>query len=399
MELTMREEHKVAVAEAVMDGRLAMDQAAQALERTERSVYRLLRRVREQGPAGVVHGNRGRTSPRRTPDFIRTQVLSLAQGRYRDVNDTHLQELLALHDNIILGRETLRAMLRQADLAPKSQRHAKKHRRRRARKESFGTLLQIDASPHSWLEDRGPCLTLVGAKDDATGYVWARFVEAETTWAYLDLMGDIFLSHGLPLALYSDRHAIFHSPREPTIQEQLQGLAPLTQFARAMDELGITIIKAWSPQAKGRIERQWGVFQDRLVVELRLAQVSTLAAANRLLLGFLPRYNRRFNCAPQNPVSSFRPTPAAARLHRILCLKETRTVKKDHTISFEGLVLQLPPVKKYPLLADRKVDVLQLQDGSLEVLYRDHLIATFSQQTVSRMVKSNPNLKTNLRAA
>jgi hypothetical protein len=132
-------------------------------------------------------------------------------------------------------------------------------------------LLQVDASRHDWLEGRGAPLTLVGAKDDATGEGWAHFCEAQSCWAYLGLMRAIFLSAGVPLSLYSDRHTIFHSPREPSVIEQLANRRPLTQFGRAMEELGVNIIKAYSPQAKGRIERQWGVFQDRLVVELRLA--------------------------------------------------------------------------------------------------------------------------------
>jgi hypothetical protein len=247
-------------------------------------------------------------------------------------------------------------------------------------------MLQIDGSPHDWLEGRGPRLTLIGAKDDATSFVWAHFEEAETTWGYLDLMKDIFLSKGLPLALYSDRHTIFHSPKEPTIVEQLAHVRPLTQFGRAMEEMGITIIKAWTAPAKGRIENQWKTFQDRLVVELRLAGAKTKEEANRVLEWFLEDYNRRFCVQPRRQELVFRIPPSACKLDRILCLKETRTVAKDHTISFEGLVLQIPPSKKYHSIARQKVQVLQLKDGSVEIAYKQQTVARFRPEAIARMV-------------
>jgi transposase len=395
----MKDETRLRAAEALMDGRLKVGDAARVLGRSERTVYRLVRRVREEGPKGVIHRNRGRRSPRRVPEQIRDKVVALARGTYDDVNDTHLLELLARREGVVMGRETLRTILRQAGMAPKRQRRKKKYRRRRERKEAFGMMLQIDASLHDWLEGRGPYLTLVGTVDDATGHVWARFEESETAWAYFDLMRKVFASHGLPLSLYSDRHSIFHTLREPTIIEQLNDAAPLTQFGRAMDELGITIIKAWSPQAKGRIERQWGTFQDRLVVELRLAGAKTLGEANEVLGRFLADYNPRFKVLPRSSKALFRKPPPAAQLDRILCPKETRTVKKDHTVSFEGLVLQIPPSKKFPVLADRKVDVLQMRDGRVEILYRQTPVATFSPEAIARMLKNKRNSRTNLKAA
>jgi hypothetical protein len=260
-------------------------------------------------------------------------------------------------------------------------------------------MLQIDASPHDWLQGRGPWLTLVGAIDDATNFRWARFVPAETTWSYLDLLHDVASSHGLPLSLYSDRHTIFFSPREPTIEEELRGIGPLTQFGRAMDELGIQIIPAYSPQAKGRVERMWGVFQDRLVVELRLANARTLDEANVVLERFLADYNARFRVVPTQSTPVFRSAPSSSKLDRICCLKDLRTVSNDHTISFEGLVLQIPPSKSFHSIARRKVDVLQLRDGSIEIVYRGRCVARFSSPAVARMVRAKPGLMTNLKAA
>ncbi len=157
-------------------------------------------------------------------------------------------------------------MLREAGILPKRKRRHPKYRKRRERREAFGMMLQVDASHHDWLEGRGHSLAIVGAADDATSYTWAQFVPAETTWAYMNLMREIFLTHGVPLSLYSDRHSIFHALREPTIIEQLNNMQPLTQFGRAMDELGINIIKAWSAQAKGRIDG--GLPTDALPVQI-----------------------------------------------------------------------------------------------------------------------------------
>jgi transposase len=271
MLLTMREKTRIEAVQAVMDGRLTVAEAATALNLSERQLYRLLAAARTEGLTGLVHGNRGRTPWNKSDEALWKDVLRLVQKRYTDINDRHLQELLERNHSIRVHPEALRRHLRAAGIAPKRSRRPRKFRRRRERRAAAGMLLQVDASRHDWLEGRGPHLTLVGAKDDATGEVWAEFHESESCWAYLSLMRAIFLSAGAPLSLYSDRHTIFHSPREPTVVEQLANQRPLTQFGRAMEELGVGIIKAYSPQAKGRIERRWGVFQDRLVVELRLS--------------------------------------------------------------------------------------------------------------------------------
>jgi len=381
-----------------MDGKMVIGEAARILKRSLRSVYRMLAKVREKGPEGVLHGNRNKVSPRRVPGAIRKKVIGLALGKYRDINDTHLCEILSKEEGIVMGRETLRGILRKEGIPSKRKVKRRKYRSRRERKEAFGMMLQLDASPHDWLQGRGPWLTLLGAKDDATGYVWAHFEEAETTWGYLDLMGEVISTHGVPLSLYADRHSIFHTTREPTIIEQLKDVVPLTQFGRAMEELGISVLKAWTPQAKGRIERQWGVFQDRLVVELRLAGANTLEQAREVLKRFLKDYNERFCRLPKQSAAVFRKAPPKAVLHNILCLKETRMVKKDHTLSFNGLVLQIPFCKKYPCIADRQVDVRQYRDGHLEIGYRGSIVARFSSEAIRRLLNTR-SVQSNMKMA
>jgi transposase len=396
--LTMKEVNRLRVLQGYMDGKILIREAARILERSLRSVYRMLARVREKGPEGVLHGNRNKVSPRRVPGAIRKKVIGLALGKYRDINDTHLCEILSKEEGIGMGRETLRGILRKEGIPSKRKVKRRKYRSRRERKEAFGMMLQLDASPHDWLQGRGPWLTLLGAKDDATGYVWAHFEEAETTWGYLDLMGEVISTHGVALSLYADRNSIFHTTREPTIIEQLKDVVPLTQFGRAMEELGISVLKAWTPQAKGRIERQWGVFQDRLVVELRLAGANTLEQAREVLKRFLKDYNERFCRLPKQSAAVFRKAPPKAVLHNILCLKETRMVKKDHTLSFNGLVLQIPFCKKYPCIADRQVDVRQYRDGYLEIGYRGSIVARFSPEAIRRLLNTR-SVQSNMKMA
>ena len=371
-----------------MDERIRVVDAAKVLDRSVRQVFRLLQRLRTRGLPGLVHGNRGRVSPRRTPASTRKTILKWARGKYQDVNDRHFCELLEREEGISIGRETLRRLLRGAGLAPKRKRRRPRYRKRRERKEAFGMMVQIDASPHDWLEGRGPWLTLVGGRDDATNHTWAHFEESENLWAYFHLVRSIATSEGLPLSLYADRHTIFFSPRPQTLEEQLLDQVPRTQFGRAMEDLGITLIPASSPQAKGRIERCWGILQDRLVVELRLAQAKNLLEANAVLERFLLDWNVRFTQPARQTIKVFRPCPGPSVLDRFLSLRETRTVQNDHTVLFQGLVLQIPPSKHFSSLARRKVTVLQLSTGEVRIEYQDTPIARFSFETISRLAKN-----------
>lgn len=399
MLLTMKEEKRIEVIQMVMDERLEIREAARGLGRSERQVWRMLSKMRAQGLSGLIHGNKGRMSQKRTPEKVKERILKLVKAKYGGINDRHLQEILEREDDIVIGRETLRKMLRGSGIGPKRKRRGVKYRRRRERKEVFGIMIQIDGSPHDWLEGRGSRLTLIGGIDDATSKAWARFEDTETTWGYLELMRGIILKEGTPLSLYSDRHAIFFSPREPSIEEQLKNQKPLTQFGRAMAELGIELIPAYSAPAKGRIERLWGTFQDRLVVELRLRKISTKEAANAVLDELLDAHNQQFNVPAKKAESAFRKSPSATVLDHILCLKEIRVVAKDHTVSFEGLILQIPPSKQFRSLAKRTVEVLQLRDGRIEIVYQKRTVATFSPQAVARLIDQRCCSKTDLKRA
>jgi transposase len=385
--LTMNEQVKLEVIQRVMDGQVDIIRATQILGLSNRSIYRLLSKVRTTGVEAVIHGNRGNKHASKISDEVKQKVKDLATGKYKGFNDRHMQEKLQEKEGIQMSRESLRQILRNAEIKAKQKRKGRKYRRHRERKEAIGVMLQIDASCHDWLEARGPIMTIVGAVDDCTGEVWARFENSGSTWAYLRLIRQIARDKGLPLSLYSDRHTIFHSPKKTTIIDQIEGKQFRTQFGRAMDELGIKLIKAYSPQAKGRIERVWGTFQDRLIAEMRLAEIKNRDEANRFLPSFLKAYNKKFSCKSRQQIVAFRQSPPARELDRILCLKDTRTVGKDHTIKFHGLVLQIPPSRKWASIAGQNVLVLQHNNGSVEIMYKKQSVAKFPYESIEKIVK------------
>jgi hypothetical protein len=294
------------------------------------------------------------------------------------LNHYHLQELLVEREHLTLSRSSVWRILRAAGISSPRRRRPPQHRCRRERYPQEGMLLQVDGSRHAWLEGRGPYLTLVGAIDDATGIVpHALFREQEDAQGYLLLLREIIGTKGVPLALYSDRHSIFsvNSKQAQSLEEQLAGARQPTQLGRALRELGIQSILALSPQAKGRIERLWGTFQDRLVSELRLAGATTLEEANQVLWQFLPKFNARFAVPPSQPGSAYRPA-AGLDLAGVLCFKYQRTVAKDNTVKLGGYTLQLLPGPQRCSYARARVEVQERLDGSLAVCFQGNLIAS-----------------------
>ncbi|NIP85577.1 MAG: ISNCY family transposase, partial [Planctomycetales bacterium] len=232
-----------------------------------RQVRRLIRRQREGGDAALAHGNRGRASPRRLDPAAGARIVELAKGEYRDYNDCHFQEELAeLPEPIHISRSSLRSLRRAEGVPSPRKRRAPQHRSRRERRPQEGMLLQTDGSRHDWLEGRGPWLSLLAFIDDACGEVpWATFREEEDAAGYFLGLQAIGLGRGTPGAIYADQHTIFQSPTQATLEQFLADQQPRSQFARLLDELGIELIAAGSPQAKGRIERLFETLQDRLV--------------------------------------------------------------------------------------------------------------------------------------
>lgn len=369
--LGARQQQRALVLTRVVQGVLTVPEAAALLGLSERQVQRLKAAYRRDGPVALVHGNAGRRPWQAVPVEVATRVVALARGKYAGLNQQHFTEKLAEVEQVVLGRSTVRRLLLAAGLASPRPRRAPKHRRRRERMPQAGMLLQADGSRHLWLGPAGPYLTLVGAIDDADGTVPAAlFRQQEDAHGYLELLRRIVLVHGIPLALYVDRHGIFlKSSRDPlTREEELAGGRLPTQVGRALQELAIRPIYALSPQAKGRIERLWGTFQDRLVSELRLAGAATPADAERVLQGWLPAFNARFCVPAAAPGAAYRPPPVDFVPEQIFCFKYARVVRPDNTVHFAGRSLQLQPSPRRASFARLTVEVQERLDGSLAVL-------------------------------
>ena len=370
-------------------GSLDVGTAAEMLGVGGRQVRRLRARFRQEGIASVIHGNTGRQPANRIDPAMAGRIVDLAgpQGKYHDLNVCHLQELLEREEQIVISRSTLDRLLKVAGVRKAGKPGRRVHRRRRERRPAEGMLLQIDGSPFAWLEDRGSKATLMGAIDDATGKVlYLHFRPTEDQVGYLLMLRGIALRYGLPMSIYHDRHTILRSPKEPTLEDELAGQPPMSQIQRIIDELGIEAIPAYSPQAKGRIERLWGTLQDRLTKELRLAGITTLEGANAFLPAFMAHYNAHFAKEPQDPHHVWVPLPPDLDIAYYFSIRETRTVRADHCISFKSQLLQLLPGPKDPSLVGQKVSVHVVPEGEIYLYHEKRRIA--SQPVAAPPVKS-----------
>jgi transposase len=377
--LTQKEQARLQTLNLVLEKQMGVGEAAYLLGLSERHTWRILAAYRKEGAAALGHGNRGRRSANAIPEEIEHQVIMLARTRYADFNHTHMTEMLDEREGITLARSTVRQILVGAGLASPRHRRPPRHRLRRERMSQEGMLVQMDGSYHDWLGDRGPWLTLLLAVDDATGTVpFALFREHEDTHGYFRLIEGIIRHRGIPLAVYTDRHAVFqHSGTAPTISERsVNGEREPTQFGRALGELGVHQIFAWSPQAKGRVERAGGTFQDRLVAELRLAGACTMDEANRVLMDFLPRFNEHFGVSPAQTISAYRPLDPELDLAAVLCFKHMRRVARDNTVKYDCHTLQLLPGTEHPSYAGNRIEIQKRLDGALIVCYQGQVIST-----------------------
>jgi transposase len=374
--LTMNELSKLEIIQRSLRGNLTVSVASRLIALSERQIYRLRAKVRTHGPPSVAHGNRGKPSKRKTCPQVTDRIVRLARTEYQGFNDTHYTEKLLEDHHLAVSRETVRKLLRAHGLGPKRKRKSPKHRSRRPRKECAGDMIQFDGSPHDWLSGRGPKLCLLVGIDDATSYPWARFELAETTDGYFRLTKQIIQANGLFSSVYADKHSIFQIEhgRQPTREEQLAGKLPTTQFERALQELGITLIAAHSPQAKGRVERSHQFFQDRLVAELDRAQASSIAHATPVLNKVLGVYRRKFSLTAP---SAFRSLPDGFDLDACLCHKETRTVANDNCFSFNNRLFQLPPTSNRISWTKTKVEVHTLPNGIIRAVYQGQVIKSF----------------------
>jgi transposase len=368
--LTMKQWRRFDIIRSALEEKMTTRQAAQILSLSKRQVQRLKKRVREKGPSGVLHGNKDRKPPHAFSPELKDQVAHLVKTTYFDFNFSHLSEMLMAEHNLRINRETLRRWLRPLGFGRKP-RKKPPHRTKRNRSTQHGQMLFLDGSPHQWFDSRAS--TLILCTDDATGQpLYGLFQDHEDLTGCLRVCLEVFTTYGLPHCFYLDRASHFTTTRHGGIHRLQHDHNP-TQFERAMDELGIRLIFAHSPQARGRAERIHGTFQDRLVAELRLKGIQNHHQATRYLNEqFIPTYSRRFALKPENPSAAWRPLPPHVDMRTILCKRFQRTVKNDNTISVRGQIIQLLPTASRRHFVKAKVQVHQWIDGSWHVFHPKH---------------------------
>lgn len=363
--MSQEELKRVSLIRKALDREITQREVAEVLEICERQVRRIVGRVREDGDEGVIHRSRGRPSHRAIESGVKRKVISLCRSRYEGFGPTLAAEKLSELDEIEVSRETLRSWFREENLLYRTRR-CRAHRQWRERKRHFGEMVQMDGSHHDWFEGRAARCVLMGYIDDATGNVYARFYGYEGTIPALDSLRRYFKRYGLPVSVYLDKHSTYKSSGKPSIEEELRGEEGLSEVERALKELGVTVIHADSPQAKGRIERLFRTFQDRLVKEMRLKCISSMEEANRFLESYLPIYNERFRVMPAGEADLHRPIPKGVRLERILCRKTERFLRNDFTIAHNGKLYQVEERTRA-----KRLIVEDRLDGSMAIMHKD----------------------------
>src|SRR5438309_6089582 len=371
--MSKRELGRAEVLARVRSQQLRVVDAARLMRLSYRQANRLWMRYREQGAAGLKHGSAGRISNRAHDAKFRRKVLHLVREKYggpvgERFGPTLAAEHLASEDGLRMDAETLRRWMLAEGLWSR-ERKRRRHRRRRERKEHFGELVQLDGSFHAWLEERGPEGCLIDMVDDATNTTWAQLGKEETIWAVADALRAWIERYGVPLALYVDWKNLYK--RCATPGERLRGEEPITQFGRMCAKLGIELIAASSPQAKGRVERVHGTHQDRLVKKLRRKQITSCEQANVYLeRDYLPEHNRRFARAAAKAEDYHRRAPRAAALGRIFRLETERTISNDWVVRYQNRFFQLERQSRHYAPAQGQVLVCEGRHGQLAIEYR-----------------------------
>jgi transposase InsO family protein len=371
--LSQREVTRYEVIKGAIDRKISNNEAARLLGISRRQVIRIKNRVRRVDLKGIVHGNRGRRPKLAISNETKEMILSLYQGKYNGFNVLHFGEFLKEAHDIEVSRETLRKLLLDAGLRTKVK-SPPRHRSRRAKMPRGGLLVQMDSSEHQWLDDG--TLWLIATIDDATGEVpYALIVDSDSGENNMRVLKRMVEKKGIPAALYTDGASHFVTQRHYSYRVNLKYDYGPTQIERALKELGVKLIIAGSPQAKGRIERLFGTLQDRLLKELKLHQISTIKKANNYLhRRFLPKFNKKFSIAPKDPQSGWRILPKELNLHSIFSIKEHRTVRADNTISYKNRTFQILPDKHRISFAKAQVMVEKRLDDSIHIKYKDQYL-------------------------
>ncbi|MEW6003611.1 MAG: ISNCY family transposase [Nitrospirota bacterium] len=358
-----RELKRLHVIYKLNEKKLNQQEASELLGLCVRQVRRISKRVLKEGDTGIIHKSRGKPSNRLFSEDLKNRAISLYRGKYSDFGPTLANEKMEEIEGIKVSTQTLRNWLIGEGLW-KQKRRQRKHRQWRERKGHFGEMLQMDGSHHDWLEGRGDELVLMAYIDDATNRVFARFYEYEGTIPAMDSFKQYVKEYGAPMSLYLDRHTTYKSTAKPTLEDELNNRGPMSQFERSMEEIGVKVKHALSPQAKGRVERLFGTFQDRLIKEMRLKGIKTKGEANKFLEYYLPLYNERFSFKAAREGDLHRGIPARLDIDKVLCIKTRRSVRNDFTIAHNKKLYQITEH-----INGKEVIVEERTDGSMLITY------------------------------
>ena len=377
--MSKKEVNRLYVIHQAIEKAISQDQAAEILGLTDRQVRRIARIVRLEGDAGICHKSRGKRSHNRIADKTRDKAVTLCRDTYKEFGPTHASEKLLTVHKIHVSDETLRVWFQEEHIPYKS-RKKRPHRQWRERKAHRGEMVQMDGSHHDWFEGRGPLCVLMGYVDDATGTVYARFYEYEGTLPAMDGFKRYIKLYGLPQSAYLDRHSTYKSMAKQSIEEELNDMRPMSHFEKSLAELGVEVIHAYSPQAKGRVERLFGTFQDRVVKEMRLAGVTNITEGNAFLDGYLPEYNRKYAKEAAQKADFHRPVVDKRALDTILSIKTDRALRNDFTIAHNKKLYQI----KSNIRA-KKVTVEERTDGTMRIIHNGQQLKY--QEIVARPIQ------------
>lgn len=362
-----RDLKRLHVIHKVIEGVFTQGQAAEIVSLSERQIRRIVKRIQEEGDRGIQHRSRGRGSNHRLPKKLVDRVVELYRQKYKGFGPTFTSEKLFELEGIRVSKETVRTYLITAGEWQEGKK-SKTHRQWRPRKEHCGEMIQMDGSHHDWFEGRGPRCVLMAYIDDATSRVYGRFYEYEGTIPAMDSFKRYVKKYGIPMSVYFDRHTTYKSPSEPSIEDEINGTEPLSEFGRALRELDVNRIHAYSPQAKGRVERLFATLQDRLVKEMRLRGIDTIEGANKFLEeSYWADFNKKFMVKAKHKEELHRALPKGLNLDKILCIRTERTVRNDNTITHNKKLYQLKKV----LPKKAKATVEERVDGSMLITYKE----------------------------
>lgn len=377
--MSNKETERITVMDNLIEKRIKQRHAARQLNISVRQVQRMLKRYKREEAAGLVHLGRGRKSNRAIPQEEKDRAIKIIRQRYHDFGPTFALEKLKDHHQVAFGVDTLRKEMVTAGLWKAGKRKVKEIHPYRERRACLGELVQLDGSPHRWFEDRGSSCTLLAFIDDATNRIMdGMFVDYEGTWTLFGATEHYLFIHGKPLAFYVDKHSTFRINRQATVEEDLKDKQAQSQFARAMDNLGIDIICANSPEAKGRVENLFGTLQDRLVKEMRLAGINNKEEGTRFFREvYLPKHNSKFAVAPREKANLHRSLLPSDDLSRIFTIQSYRIVSKDLIVQYKNTRYQLLPTAGYRhTLKKAGITVEENREGKVSFRYKDQIISS-----------------------